>query len=52
MRLPNSNTFFNTIRFKLISGLIVVMLPVLSFLIYNSYYSIQVVRNQVTQSKY
>ncbi|OMF18508.1 hypothetical protein BK133_30550 [Paenibacillus sp. FSL H8-0548] len=43
-------SFFNSIRFKLIFGLIVVMLPVLSLLIYNNLYSIQVVRNQVAQS--
>ncbi|RTE11267.1 sensor histidine kinase [Paenibacillus whitsoniae] len=41
---------FNTIRFKLIFGLFVIMLPVISFLVYNSYYSISVVRNQVAQS--
>ncbi|NOU62691.1 HAMP domain-containing protein [Paenibacillus sp. LMG 31461] len=41
---------FNTIRFKLIFGLFVIMLPIITFLVYNSYYSISVVRNQVAQS--
>lgn len=45
-----NKSFFNSIRFKLIFWLFAVMMPILFFLIYNSYYSIQVVRNQVTQS--
>lgn len=45
-----NKSFFNSIRFKLIIGLFLVMMPILTFLIYNSYYSIHVVRNQVAQS--
>jgi two-component system, sensor histidine kinase YesM len=41
---------FNSLRFKLMFGLLVVMLPVSALLIYNNYYSMEVVRNQVAQS--
>ena len=40
----------NSIRFKLILGLIIVVLPILGFLMASHFYSIQVVRNQVAQS--
>lgn len=40
----------DSIRFKLVAGLFMVMLPVIIFLVYNSYSSINVVRNQVAQS--
>ncbi|WP_244209202.1 hypothetical protein [Paenibacillus ferrarius] len=43
-------TIFNSLRFKLITGLMLIMLPLVLFLIYTNFYSIQVVRNQVTQS--
>ncbi len=46
----SSITFIHSIRFKLIVGLIVVMLPVVTYLIYNNVYSIKVVRNQVAAS--
>lgn len=41
---------FNSLRFKLITGLMLIILPMVLFLIYNNMYSIQVVRNQVAQS--
>lgn len=41
---------FNSIRFKLILGLVIIVLPILSFLIYNNFYSINLVRSQVAQS--
>ncbi|MBD2866941.1 sensor histidine kinase [Paenibacillus arenilitoris] len=40
----------NSLRFKLMVGLFVVMLPVCALLIYSNYYSMDVVRNQVAQS--
>ncbi|GGG06094.1 sensor histidine kinase [Paenibacillus abyssi] len=40
----------NSIRFKLMIGLLVIMLPIVSLLIYNNFYSMKVVRNQVAQS--
>ncbi|PWW38879.1 hypothetical protein [Paenibacillus pabuli] len=43
-------TIFNSIRFKLITGLFVIIFPMIIFLIYNNLYSIKVVRNQVAQS--
>ncbi|GAA3409952.1 sensor histidine kinase [Paenibacillus hodogayensis] len=49
MRKPVSS-LFNSLRFKLIAGLMFVMLPIVLFLIYTNFYSIQVVRNQVAQS--
>ncbi|QAV19255.1 HAMP domain-containing protein [Paenibacillus chitinolyticus] len=49
MRKPPS-TIFNSLRFKLITGLMLIMLPIVLFLIYTNFYSIQVVRNQVAQS--
>jgi two-component system, sensor histidine kinase YesM len=40
----------NSIRFKLVVGLLTVMLPVIAFLIYNNFYAIKVVHNQVAES--
>jgi two-component system, sensor histidine kinase YesM len=40
----------NSIRFKLVVGLLAVMLPVITFLIYNNFYAIKVVHNQVAES--
>lgn len=40
----------NSIRFKLFIGLLLVMIPVVSLLIYNNYYAVSVVRNQVAES--
>lgn len=48
MRLPKIS--WNSIRFKLVVGLLFIMIPLLSLLIYNNYYSIEVVRNQVALS--
>jgi two-component system, sensor histidine kinase YesM len=39
-----------TLRFKLLFGFLMMMLPLIAFLIYNNFYAIQVVRNQVAQS--
>lgn len=41
---------FHSIRFKIIIGLLIVVTPILFLLIYNNLYSIQLVRNQVSQS--
>ncbi|MFB9330872.1 sensor histidine kinase [Paenibacillus aurantiacus] len=41
---------FRTLRFKLIFGFFVIVIPVIAFMIYNNLYAIQVVRNQVAQS--
>ncbi|MDQ6419507.1 histidine kinase [Paenibacillus sp. LHD-117] len=43
-------SLFNSLRFKLVTGLLLIMLPMVSFLIYNNFYSMEVVRNQVSQS--
>jgi two-component system sensor histidine kinase YesM len=40
----------NSIRFKLVVGILAVMLPVITFLIYNNFYAIKVVHNQVAES--
>lgn len=40
----------NSIRFKLLAWLAIVMLPLIVFLIYNGYYAIRVVHNQVALS--
>jgi len=45
-----NRSLFNSLRFKLVTGLMLIMLPMVSFLIYNNFYSIDVVRNQVAQS--
>lgn len=45
-----NRSLFNSLRFKLIVGLMLIMLPIVSFLLYNNFYSINVVRNQVAQS--
>ncbi|WP_409346004.1 histidine kinase [Paenibacillus sp. MBLB4367] len=44
------SSIFNSLRFKLITGLMLIMVPIVLFLIYTNFYSIQVVRNQVAQS--
>ncbi|WP_244209051.1 sensor histidine kinase [Paenibacillus ferrarius] len=49
MRKPPSS-IFNSLRFKLITGLMLIMLPIVIFLIFSNFYSIQVVRNQVSQT--
>ncbi|MDQ0891114.1 two-component system sensor histidine kinase YesM [Paenibacillus sp. V4I9] len=41
---------FKTLRFKLIFGLLIIVIPIVVFMIYNNLYAIQVVRNQVAQS--
>nr|WP_275422576.1 histidine kinase [Paenibacillus mucilaginosus] len=41
---------WNSIRFKLVVGLFLVTIPLITLLIYNNYYSISVVRNQVALS--
>lgn len=42
--------FFNTIRFKLIGGILAFLLPVIALLIYSSFYAIRVTQNQVAES--
>ncbi|MGM0875816.1 MAG: hypothetical protein ACQEWV_13730 [Bacillota bacterium] len=41
---------FKSLQFKLIAGFLVITMPVIAFLIYNNFYSIHVVRNQIAQS--
>lgn len=48
IRLPRIS--WNSIRLKLVVGLFLVTVPLLSLLIYNNYYSIDVVHNQVAIS--
>lgn len=40
----------NSIRFKLVAGLLSIMLPLIIFLIYSNFYAIKLVRNQVSDS--
>ncbi|WP_433940458.1 sensor histidine kinase [Paenibacillus lautus] len=42
--------FFHTIRAKLIFGVFILTLPMIAMLIYNNFYAIKVVRNQVAHS--
>jgi len=48
MRFPHIS--WNSIRFKLIVGLFLITVPLIMLLIYNNYYSISVVHNQVALS--
>ncbi|HZG85569.1 sensor histidine kinase [Paenibacillus sp.] len=48
LRIPHLS--WNSIRFKLVAGLFLVTIPLITMLIYNNYYSISVVRNQVALS--
>lgn len=41
---------WNTVRFKLISGVLLIFVPLILFLIYNNHYAITVIHNQVAQS--
>jgi two-component system sensor histidine kinase YesM len=41
---------FKSLRFKLIFGLLIIVVPLVAIMIYNNLYAIKVVRNQVTQS--
>ncbi|WP_338553134.1 histidine kinase [Paenibacillus sp. KS-LC4] len=42
--------FYRTLRFKLLFGFLLLVIPIVSFMIYNNLYAINVVRNQVAQS--
>jgi len=42
--------FFRSIRFKIVVGLVLLILPMISYLVYNNIYSIRLVRDQVAQS--
>lgn len=48
MRFPHIS--WNSIRFKLVMGILLVTIPLITLLIYNNYYSIRVVHNQVALS--
>ncbi|WP_261304212.1 sensor histidine kinase [Paenibacillus andongensis] len=48
LRLPRIS--WNSIRFKLVAGLLFVTVPLITLLIYNNFYSIHVVHNQVALS--
>lgn len=41
---------FKSLQFKLIVGFLIITMPVIMFLIYNNFYAIHVVRNQIAQS--
>lgn len=41
---------WNSIRFKVVAGLLVITVPLLALLLYNNFYSIRVVHNQVALS--
>lgn len=47
-RMPRIS--WNSIRFKLVAGLLLITIPLISLLIYNNYYSVRVVHNQVAIS--
>lgn len=47
IRIPSSS---KSLRFKLIFGLFIIVIPLMAFMIYNNLYAIKVVRNQVAQS--
>jgi Predicted signal transduction protein with a C-terminal ATPase domain len=47
---PFNRTVFNSLHIKLIAGIFLIIAPMVSFLIYNNFYSMDVVRNQVAQS--
>lgn len=40
----------NSIRFKLVTGLIIILVPLIALLIYNNFYAINVIHNQVALS--
>jgi two-component system, sensor histidine kinase YesM len=50
MKKFNFNIPRNSIRFKLIAGVLIVMLPLITLLIYNNFYAISVIHNQVAES--
>jgi len=50
LHFKNLKIPWNTVRFKLISGVLIVFVPLILFLIYNNYYAITVIHNQVAQS--
>jgi two-component system sensor histidine kinase YesM len=50
MSIHTFNISRNSIRFKLVAGLLAIMLPLITFLIYNNFYAIKVVHNQVAES--
>lgn len=41
---------WNSIRFKLVAGFLIVLVPIISMLIYNNFYAIRVIHNQVAES--
>lgn len=50
MRRGLSRLSWNSIRLKLVVGLLLITLPTVAFLIYNNLYAIRVVHNQVAES--
>ncbi|MCM8710333.1 histidine kinase [Clostridium sp. SYSU_GA19001] len=50
MKLRKYSIPWNSIRFKLILGLFAVMIPLISLLIYDNFYAIKVIHNQVAES--
>ncbi|MGO4109590.1 sensor histidine kinase [Paenibacillus sp. YAF4_2] len=47
---PFNRTVFNSLHIKLVTGIVLIIAPMVSLLIYNNFYSMDVVRNQVAQS--
>lgn len=45
-----SKLLFKSLQFRLTFLFFIITIPIILFLIYNNYYSIQVVRNQIAQS--
>jgi len=50
MNTTKNKPFINSIRFKLIAGLLAIVIPIIGYLIYNNVYSINLVRTQVADS--
>jgi two-component system, sensor histidine kinase YesM len=50
MKLSAVRIPWNSIRFKLVAGLLIVLVPIISMLIYNNFYAVRVIHNQVAES--
>ncbi|ANY70207.1 hypothetical protein BBD42_29650 [Paenibacillus sp. BIHB 4019] len=48
--MRTTKLLLNSLRFKLFATILLIIIPLITILILNSYYSMRVVRNQVTQS--
>jgi two-component system sensor histidine kinase YesM len=50
MKISGVHIPWNSIRFKLVAGLLTLIVPLVSVLIYNNFYAIDVIHNQVAES--